>query len=113
TQVCATLFTEAYNPGPGLLSGTFTSTSQAFKVGKRVLERLRDGREGAPYYGDDGLIARHHKAFTEQVRAIASRHPDWFPPVSGVPDIAGGAGGMMRFTPFGGKKDRINNACKH
>jgi acetylornithine aminotransferase len=118
TQVCATLYTEEYNPGPGLLSGTFTSTTQAFRVGKRVLERLRDGRPGpggapASYYGETGLIARHHKAFADQVRALAGKHPDWFPPTPEIPEIVGGTGGMMRFTPFGGKKDRINKACKH
>jgi 4-aminobutyrate aminotransferase-like enzyme len=109
TQVCATLFTEEYNPGPGLLSGTFTSTTQAFRQGKRVIERLRDGG----YYGPTGKIARHHNAFAEQVHALAARHPDWFPKAEGVVDVVGGHGGMMRFTPFGGKKDKVNKACKH
>jgi 4-aminobutyrate aminotransferase-like enzyme len=109
SQVCATLFTEEYNPGPGLLSGTFTSTTQAFKIGKRAVERLRDGG----FYGPTGSIARHHRTFAEQVRALAARHPGWFPKVDGLLDIVGGAGGMMRFTPFAGDKDRINKCCKH
>jgi 4-aminobutyrate aminotransferase-like enzyme len=29
-----------------------------------------------------------------------------------VDDIVGGVGGMMRFTPFGGNKEKINKACK-
>ncbi|MBC7773129.1 MAG: aminotransferase class III-fold pyridoxal phosphate-dependent enzyme [Pyrinomonadaceae bacterium] len=109
TQVCAVAFTEDYNPGPGLLSGTFTSSPTAFKVGKRVIERLRDG----DYYGENGLFARHHKLFSEQVHALAARHPEWFPANREITDIVGGSGGMMRFTPFGGKKDLINKACKH
>nr|HRJ49777.1 aminotransferase class III-fold pyridoxal phosphate-dependent enzyme [Phycisphaerales bacterium] len=48
TQVCATLFTEAYNPRPGLLSGTFVGEGVSFEVGRRVIERLRDG----DYYGE-------------------------------------------------------------
>jgi 4-aminobutyrate aminotransferase-like enzyme len=28
-------------------------------------------------------------------------------------EISGGVGGMMKFTPFGGKKDKITQACKH
>lgn len=109
TQACATLFTEEYNPGPGLLSGTFTSSTPAFTMGKRVLERLRDGG----YYGENGHIARHHAAFVKQVRALAAKRPDWFPAGADYTDIVGGTGGMMRFTPFGGKKDRIMKLCKH
>ena len=33
-------------------------------------------------------------------------------PLAWYPLLVGGLGGMMRFTPFGGKKDRINKACK-
>lgn len=109
TQVCATLFTENYNPGPGLLSGTFTSSAQAFKMGTRVLQHLRDGGN----YGPDGRFARHHRLFAEQVRALAARRPELFPPAPHVTEFHGGNGGMMRFTPFGGNKDKINKACKH
>ncbi len=109
TQACATLYTEAYNPKPGLLSGTFTGETVSFRVGQRIIERLRDG----DFYGDDGRFARHHRLFTEQVRALASRHPEWFPKPVGAPDIVGGEGGMMRFTPFGGDKALLPKACKH
>ncbi len=114
TQVCATLFTEEYSPKPGLLSGTFTGTATAFAAGARILERLRDG----DYYGADGSIVTHHNAFREQVKALAARHPDWFPDVPYVPgmpgtsDIVGGQGGMMRMTPFGGDKARVTKACR-
>ncbi|MEL7472766.1 MAG: aminotransferase class III-fold pyridoxal phosphate-dependent enzyme [Planctomycetota bacterium] len=114
TQVCATLYTEAYNPKPGLLSGTFTSSSSDFRVGCRVIERLAEGG----YYGENGRIAQHHAAFREQVKALAAKHPDWFPKVEsgvmqqGVTDICGGIGGMMRFTPFGGDKAKIVKACR-
>lgn len=109
TQACATLYTEEYNPKPGLLSGTFTGETVSFKVGQRIIERLRDGN----FYGADGAIARHFRLFTEQVRALASRHPEWFPKVPEIPDVVGGIGGMMRFTPFGGDKNLIPKACKH
>lgn len=109
TQVCATLFTEEYNPGPGLLSGTFTSTAQAFNIGSRVLDRL----EASDLYGPNGAANKHHALFVKGVKAIAAKHPEWFPKVPEISDIAGGTGGMMKFTPFGGKKDAINKACKH
>jgi len=107
TQVCAVLFTKQYNPKPGLLSGTFLSTTDALHVGRRIIERLRDG----DYYGKDGRIARHHRKFSEGVRAIAQRHPEWFPPAPEVGELVGGFGGMMRFTPFGGKKEPILKLC--
>lgn len=113
TQVCATLYTEEYNPGPGLLSGTFTSSGPAFRIGTSVLERLRDGGSDGPYYGKQGQFARQHALFAQQVRALAAKHPDWFPSSPDVPDIVGGTGGMMRFTPFGGKKDKVTKLCKH
>ncbi|MEZ6233864.1 MAG: aminotransferase class III-fold pyridoxal phosphate-dependent enzyme [Phycisphaerales bacterium] len=117
TQACVTLFTDEYNPKPGLLSGTFASPTVCFDVGTRVVERLREGA----YYSKDGqpgLIARHHAAFREQVKALAAKHPAWFPKAPeamltpGAADIAGGHGGMMRFTPFGGAKDKVTKACQ-
>jgi acetylornithine/N-succinyldiaminopimelate aminotransferase len=108
TQACFTLFTADYNPGPGLLSGTFLGEGPSFRIGTRVIERLRDGN----YYGPGGLFVKHHAAFIEQVGALASRRPDLFPKVPSIPDVAGGMGGMMRFTPFGGDKDKIVKACR-
>jgi len=112
TQVCATLYTKEYNPGPGLLSGTFTGGSVPFAVGKRVLERLRDG----DFYGPAGRFAKTHAAFRMHTRALIERHPEWFPAVpewGPGNDLTGGTGGMMRFTPFGGNKDKVMKACKH
>lgn len=114
TQVCATLFTEEYNPGPGLLSGTFTSSSAAFNVGIRVLEKLAEN--AGTYYGPNGLFARHHAHFVKGVRALAAKHPQWFTTTTKwgeIDDIVGGTGGMMKFTPFAGDKDKITKACKH
>jgi hypothetical protein len=48
--------------------------------------------------------------------ALISRHPEWFPPVAalngGLEKLVGGLGGMMRFTPYGGDKDKILKAAK-
>jgi 4-aminobutyrate aminotransferase-like enzyme len=108
SQACACLYTEAMNPGPGLLSGTFSAATAAFRVGRRAIERLRDGG----YYGPQGRIARLHAAFREAIGGIRDRHPDWFPPIELAfgrrsDEVIAGTGGMMRFTPFGGRKERI------
>src|ERR1043165_4177502 len=108
TQVCTTLYTEEYNRKAGLLSGTFVGDAVSFNVGQRVIERLASGS----YYGDDGFFAKHHAAFRAQVKALAAKHPAWFPAVAEVTDICAGIGGMMRFTPFGGRKDKVQALCK-
>lgn len=114
TQACATLFTEAYNPGPGLLSATFTSSGAACRAGTYIVNQLRHG----DYYGEHGRIAKHHKAFCDHAQALIAKHPAWFPPVEpgllspSPAKLFGGCGGMMRFTPFGGRRDKINKALK-
>lgn len=108
TQACATMFTEQYNPKPGLLSGTFTGASTDFAVGSKLLDILGSG----DYYGPDGRFAKHHKAFREQVRAMIGRHPEWFPEATFTSDLVGGVGGMMRFTPFGGDKAKVAKLCR-
>ena len=108
SQVCACLYTEDYNPQPGLLSATFVGSTVALQVGRRMLSRLRDGG----YYGADGRIAQLQAAFRRHMQALVDRRPELFPPIR-RPDgtestsFYGGVGGMMRFTPFGGVKEKI------
>ena len=109
SQTCACLFTEEFNPKPGLLSGTFIGGAVELQVGKRVIERLRDGG----YYGNDGKIARLQQAFRQNAKAFSEKHKNWFPPIPGhdglsrSADFYGGVGGMMRLTPFGGEKAKV------
>ena len=113
TQGCAVLSTDAYNPRPGLNSGTFTGTSTDFAAGVKTLEMLRDG----DYYdtvpgANDGRIAKHHAEFRRHAEALMAKHSDWFPPVPFGGPNPGGIGGMMRLTPFGGDKAKVAAACK-
>ena len=108
TQLCAALYTSDYNPKAGLLSATFLGSTDAARVGRRVLERMA----GSDLYGQGGRIARHHERFRAGVADLVRRHPEWFPPVPEIDGFVGGLGGMMRFTPFGGKKDPILKLCK-
>ena len=108
TQACAALFTEQYNPKPGLLSGTFTGATADFTVGNVLLDELEHGG----YYGAEGKFAKHHALFREQVRGLIEKHPDWFPARPDGGELMGGIGGMMRFTPFGGDREKVMAACK-
>ena len=109
TQACVAAFTEKYNPKPGLLSGTFTGSTSDFTVGNLLLDELSKG----DYYGPKGKFAVHHAEFRSQVSALMSRRPEWFPHAPNTTELVGGVGGMMKFTPFGGEKDKIMKACKH
>ena len=110
SQACAVLYTPEYNPKPGLLSGTFIGGTVELQVGRRALERLRDGG----YYGPDGRNAALQQAFRKHAEELVRRRPDLFPPVrhsSGRTcertPLHGGVGGMMRLTPFGGDKAKV------
>lgn len=116
TQVCATMFTPEYNPGPGLLSGTFISGGAQFGAGSHVLDRLEKGN----YYGPAGLFAQHHAHFGAECDKLIAKHPEWFPRTGAKwgplttsdGKLWGGNGGMMKFTPFGGDKDKVMKATK-
>lgn len=108
TQACVTMWSEEFNPKSAILSGTFTGEGASFRVGQRVIERLRDGH----YYGPGGAIERHHEQFRRHAMALVAKHPEWFPKIPEVTDVVGGLGAMMRFTPFAGKKDKVMKACK-
>lgn len=109
TQACVTLFTEQYNPKPGLLSGTFTGNTSDFTVGSLLLDELSNG----DFYGPKGKFAIHHAEFRSQVKALIAKHPDWFPDAPHTKELVGGVGGMMKFTPFGGDKNKVMKTCKH
>lgn len=60
-HACMTLYSEEYNPKPGLVAGTFTGSVGALRTGRRLLEILtQDG-----YYGPNGKIAELSRYFTE------------------------------------------------
>ena len=67
-QAAATLYTEEYNPKPGLVSGTFAGSTVGLAVGRRIVERLRT--EG--YLGETGRIARLAALTAEHLARIAA-----------------------------------------
>lgn len=109
TQACAALWTERYNPKPGLLSGTFTGNTSDFTVGSLLLDELKNN----DFYGPKGKFAIHHAEFRSQVKKLIDKHPDWFPEAPNTKEFVGGVGGMMKFTPFGGDKAKVMKTCKH
>lgn len=94
SQICATLFTDAFKPRPGLISQTFTGATASITAAQVILDTLTTG----DFYGETGRIMKLHHHFASRLDAIAARHPGW---------IRGpyGLGGMIAFTPFAGSAD--------
>lgn len=95
SQVCATLFTSDFAPGPGLLSQTFTASTSAIRAGKFMVQTLLEGG----YFGSDGKIAKLHQHFARHLEAIRGRHPELIHGPWGI-------GSMIAFTPFDGSYDK-------
>lgn len=98
TQVCATLFTDAYKPKPGLVSQTFTASTSAIFACAAILDELTTG----DYFGQRGRIMQIHDRFVSRLTAINDRHPGF---------IAGpfGIGTMIAFTVFDGSAQRTRD----
>ena len=63
----AALYTEEYNPRPGLVSGTFAGSTVGLAIGRRIVERLLT--EG--FLGPDGRIARLGRLAEERLLRLA------------------------------------------
>jgi 4-aminobutyrate aminotransferase-like enzyme len=90
-QGSAVLFRRAYNPKPGLVSGTYAGASVGMAVGARIVERL----ESEGYLGPEGRIAVLERRIDRRFELLSAR----------VPRAVGerrGMGAMQAFVPFDG-----------
>jgi 4-aminobutyrate aminotransferase-like enzyme len=94
-QICATLFTDALRPAPGIISQTFTASTSAIFAAQTILSDLLT----PDLFGPAGKNTTLHNKFVDHFNAIATRHPAW---------IRGpyGLGGMIAFTPFDGAEEK-------
>ncbi len=100
-QLGATLYTEHYNPKPGLIAGTFSGGSASLTSGLEILEMLEEG-----YVGPNGRINQIHKKFIDGINHLNNTS------CKGQLSDAGGMGLMIAFTPFEGKKDQTEAFIK-
>ncbi|MEM8783594.1 MAG: aminotransferase class III-fold pyridoxal phosphate-dependent enzyme [Planctomycetota bacterium] len=103
TQVCFTLFTDAWAPQPGLIAQTFTGASSSIKAAQFVIDEFADG-ELYDRDGKEGRVTRLTTRIRDRIQAIAKDHPDW---VSGPY----GLGAMIAFQPFDGTVDQAKAVC--
>lgn len=97
-QLGATLYTEEYNPKPGLIAGTFSGTTVSMSTGMAMLDVLTQEN----YLGPKGRIQEIHHRFIGGLNKLAQTT------CQGKISDAGGMGLMMAFTAFDGKKESAN-----
>ena len=100
-QLGATLYTEEYNPKPGLIAGTFSGGSSSMTAGLEIIEMLEEG-----YLGATGRIAKIHQQFIQGLNALNEET------CQNLVRDAGGMGLMIAFTPFDGKKEQVEALIK-
>jgi 4-aminobutyrate aminotransferase-like enzyme len=96
-HACGLLFTEEYNPKPGLVAGTFSGSTVALRTGRRVLELLE--QEGC--LGKNGKIARLSARFQANLEKMANGTAKGL-----IGDIRV-LGGMVAFEPFSGTLEQV------
>ncbi len=101
-QVGATLYTEEYNPKPGLIAGTFSGSTVSMTAGMEMIDILVN--EG--YLGPNGRIQKIHKKFIDGLKRLNDTS------CKGKVQDPGGMGLMIAFTPFEGKKEQVDSFMK-
>lgn len=94
TQCCATLFSEALRPGPGLISQTFTGSTASIRAAQTILDLLMQGE----YFGENGTIMRLHGHFVSRLKQLAKKH-------TGAVHGPFGCGAMIAWTPGDGSAE--------
>lgn len=102
SQVAATLYTEEYNPKPGLIAGTFAGATAALSAGLAILEEMTTGG----YFGADGKVQKTHNEFINALRGLCEGS------CRGLLEDPDGLGLMIAVTPFKGDKDKTNKLIK-
>jgi 4-aminobutyrate aminotransferase-like enzyme len=96
-QGSAVLFRRAYNPRPGLVSGTYAGASVGMAVGARIIERL----EAGGFLGPRGGIARLGRRVEQRLAKLARA-------VRGAVSDVDGVGAMWAFTAFDGSQAAVD-----
>ncbi|MBC7740831.1 MAG: aspartate aminotransferase family protein [Bdellovibrionaceae bacterium] len=100
-QLGATLYTEEYNPKPGLIAGTFSGGTSSMMAGLEILNMLEEG-----FIGPNGRILKIHNKMIQGLNQLNVTT------CKGQVSDAAGMGLMVAFTPFEGKKEQAEALVK-
>lgn len=101
-QAGATLYTEEYNPQPGLIAGTFSGSTVSLAVGDEIIRILTE--EG--FLGPEGKIQKIHNNFVGMLNELAESS------CKGLLADADGLGLMVAVTPYDGSKQKTEELIK-
>lgn len=102
-QIGATLYTEEYNPKPGLIAGTYSGSTVALSAGLAVMDEMMNGN----YMGSGGRVEKIHKKFISELTKICEGS------CKGNLEDPDGIGLMVAVTPFGGNKEKVLELIKN
>ena len=95
SHVCATLWKAEYNPRPGLLSQTFTGSSTAIQVAKKMIHLMQKEE----FFGSHGKNMQVFHHFSQNLSNLSKKHPRLIQGPYGI-------GSMVAFTPLEGGLDQ-------
>ncbi len=93
-QCGMTLYTGEYNPQPGLVAGTFASSTPALAAGLAIMNEMMD----ADYFGPTGKIKKIHDEFVGLLNELCEGS------CKGYLEDPEGLGLMVAVTPFSGDR---------
>lgn len=96
SHVCATLWKADYNPRPGMLSQTFTSSSTAIQVAKKMIQLMVKEN----FFGPEGKNMQVNQHFSQNLSEVSKNHPHLIRGPYGI-------GAMIAFTPLDGEMKRV------
>lgn len=97
-QIGATLYTEEYNPKPGLVAGTYAGATPALTAGIEILRMICE--EG--YLGPNGKIEAIHRSFMKMLNNLCEGD------LKGHLRDPEGRGLMVAVTPLDGSKEKVS-----
>jgi 4-aminobutyrate aminotransferase-like enzyme len=101
-QCGMTLYTSEYNPKPGLVAGTFASSTPALCSGFAIMDEM----EKQNYFGKNGKIQNIHKEFIRQLEELCQGS------CKGLLEDPEGLGLMVAVTPFSGDQAKTMKLLK-
>ena len=102
-QCGMTLYTEEYNPKPGLIAGTFASSTPALASGIAIMEEMSENG----YFGPSGKVTEIHNEFIGLLNELCEGS------CKGLLEDPGGLGLMVAVTPFSGDRDKTLKLLHH
>jgi acetylornithine/N-succinyldiaminopimelate aminotransferase len=102
-QASAVLFSDQYNPKPGLVAGTFSGPTSGLRAARRVLEILDEEK----FLGPQGKISKMSERFVKNLENLKSSQS------RGMIGEIRAIGGMIGFVPFDGKMEQVKAVLTH